>query len=584
MDNARIAAAFDELADLLELRGENPFRVRAYRSGAHAIRDLSDPISTILDDPQHGLAELPGIGETLAEKARQLVESGTLQQLETLRREIPPGVVAMVRIPGLGAKKAAALHQQLGVDSLEALRAACQDGRVRSLKGFGAKTEKMILDGLAIAVAAGQRVYWATADSTAAAIGQHMQQCPEVNRMQWAGSYRRGRETVGDLDLLVVAKDRQAVMDHFEAYPELSQRIARGERGKVSIRIGQSFQVDMRLVDETQFGAALQYFTGSKQHNVRLRRLAQARGLKLNEYGLLRQSDQQWVAGATEEEIYAALELPWIPPELREDRHEFDWAAAGKLPDLVNTAQLLGDLHMHTSASDGSATIRQMADAAIQRGLHYIAITDHSKRVSMAHGLDESRLRDQWRMIDEIRPEYEGRLLILKGIECDILEKGGLDLADDCLAEADWVLASVHYGQRQSRQQITERILEAIQHPHVDCIAHPTGRLINRREPYQVDLDAVMQAAASAGKLLELNANPARLDLNDIHAAAAKRAGIPIVISSDAHSPEGLEVMRFGVMQARRAGLSAADIANAAPADAFFKRRREARRWRSKPC
>ena len=570
MDNSRIADAFEELADLLEFRGENPFRVRAYRNGAHAIRDLDESVSAVLADADRDLAEIPGIGTTLAEKARVLVETGTLPQLESLREEIPDGVIAMVRIPGLGAKKAATLHRELDIDSLDALRDACQAGLVQKLKGFGAKTEKMILDGLSIAQAARERVYWASADELAESIGNHMRACPAIKKMEWAGSYRRGRDTVGDLDLLAVSTDRNAAMDHFEAYPDRSQTIARGEEKKVSIRVGKAFQVDMRLVDEAEFGAALQYFTGSKEHNVRLRRLAQTKGLKINEYGVFRESDQQRLGGESEQDVYAAVGLPWIPPELREDRQEFEWAAEGKLPDLITADSIRGDLHMHTSASDGVATIREMADAAILRGLSYIAITDHSKRVSMAHGLDVDRLLDQWRMIDEIRDEYEGRLVILKGIECDILEKGGMDLPDDCLAEADWVLASVHYGQKQSREQITDRILGAIDNPHVDCIAHPTGRLINRREPYQVDLDAVMKAAAKKGTFMELNANPARLDLSDTHAAAAKRLAIPIVISTDAHSTDGLDVMRFGIKQARRAGLTADDVPNTLAADAFL--------------
>lgn len=573
MDNAKIADRFEELAELLEFRGENPFRVRAYRAGAHAIRDLDEPVAAWLTDPARNLADLPGIGETLAEKARVLVTTGTLPQLEALREAIPESVIAMLRIPGLGAKKASRLHQELQIDSLTALRRACEADQVSKLKGFGAKSQAMILAGLAIAEAAGQRVLWATAKGIADAIAAHMADCPTIRRMEWAGSLRRGRETVGDLDLLVVATDREAAMDRFEAYPERTQSIARGDDKKVAIRVRNSFQVDLRLVEEDEFGAALQYFTGSKEHNVRLRRLAQSQGLKLNEYGVFREADGVKVAGATEPEVYRAVGLDWIPPELREDRQEFEWAATGKLPELITLDAIRGDLHMHTTASDGTATIREMADAAIRRGLQYIAITDHSQRVSMAHGLDPRRLREQWRMIDQIRDEYAGRLVILKGIECDILEKGGMDLPADCLAEADWVLAAVHYGQRQSREQLTERILGAIEDPHVDCLAHPTGRLIDRREAYEVDLDAVMRAAVTHGKFLELNANPARLDLHDVHAAAAKRLGIPIVISTDAHSPEGLDVLVCGINQARRAGLTAADVANTQPAETWLRRR-----------
>lgn len=572
LDNSKIADSFDELAELLEFRGENPFRVRAYRNGARAIRQLDESVLSIVLDPSRSLSDIPGIGSTLAEKTRTLIETGSLPQLESLRQAVPESVLAMTRIPGLGAKKAAVLHLELSIDSLEDLRQACEAGEVRKLKGFGAKTEQMILAGLQIAQAANERIYWSAADELVAHISQHMQVCRGIEQMEWAGSYRRGRETVGDLDLLVVATDRDQAMDRFESYPNRTQTIARGEQKKISIRVGKAFQVDMRLVDAEEFGAALQYFTGSKEHNVHLRRLAAARGLKINEYGVFRDSDNQRVGGSTEQEVYGAVGLPWIPPELREDRQEFTLAQQEALPQLITESMMIGDLHMHTSATDGTATIREMADAAIAQGLQYIAITDHSKRVSMANGLDADRARAQWKVIDSLRDEYAGRLTILKGIECDILEAGGMDLPDDCLAEADWVLASVHYGQRQPRQQITDRILGAIENPHVDCIAHPTGRLINRREPYDVDVETVIKAAAANGTLLELNANPARLDLNDIHLAAAKRLGVKFVINTDAHSTDGLSVMRFGILQARRGGLTSADVVNSEAGRAFLDR------------
>lgn len=570
LDNSKIADALEELAELLEFRGENPFRIRAYRNGARAIRDLDESVASILADESRSLADIPGIGSTLEEKSRTLIETGSLPQLESLREAVPESVLAMTRIPGLGAKKAAVLHKELSIDSLEDLKKACDAGEVRKLKGFGAKTEEMILAGLQIAAAAGERIYWSKADQLVSEISAHMKRCDAIEKMEWAGSYRRGRETVGDLDLLVVAKNRAQVMDHFEAFPERTQTIARGEK-KISIRVGKSFQVDMRLVEANEFGAALQYFTGSKDHNVHVRRIAGSKGLKINEYGVFRESDNERIAGATEEELYRSIGLPWIAPELREDRNEFELAEKNRLPALIEESDMVGDLHMHTSATDGTATLREMADAAIAKGLKYIAITDHSKRVSMANGLDADRLRAQWKMIDEMRGEYEGRLTILKGIECDILEAGGMDLPDDCLAESDWVLASVHYGQRQPRQQITDRILGAIANPHVDCIAHPTGRLINRREPYDVDLEVVMKAAAANGTLLELNANPARLDLNDTHLAMAKRLGNRFVINTDAHSTDGLYVMRFGIKQARRGGLTKADVMNTKSISEFLE-------------
>ncbi|MGV3486001.1 MAG: helix-hairpin-helix domain-containing protein, partial [Planctomycetaceae bacterium] len=387
MDNAKIADTFDELAELLEFRGENPFRVRAYRNGARAIRDLDESVQAIVADPSRSLADIPGIGATLAEKTRVLIETGSLPQLEALRQEVPESVLAMTRIPGLGAKKAAVLRRELSIDSLEDLRKACEAGEVRKLKGFGAKTEAMILAGLEIAQSANERIYWAAADELVAHMTAHMRRCPAIERMEWAGSYRRGRETVGDLDLLVVARDRDEAMDHFEAYTNRTQTIARGEQKKISIRVGKAFQVDMRLVEPTEFGAALQYFTGSQDHNVHLRRLAAAKGLKINEYGVFREADDLRVGGESEEEVYRAVGLPWIPPELREDRHEFTLAQKNALPELITESMMQGDLHMHTSASDGKATLREMADAAIARGLKYIAITDHSKRVSMANGL-----------------------------------------------------------------------------------------------------------------------------------------------------------------------------------------------------
>ena len=573
LDNHAIARVFDEMALLLEFRGENPFRIRAYQNGAKAIRELDEPAAEILADSSRQLSDVPGVGKTLVDKTRTLVDTGSLPQLEELRQKVPAVAIAMARIPGLGAKKAVKLQAELSIESLDDLKAACQEDKVSKLKGFGAKTQAAILDGISIAQAAADRLRYSTADELAAAIGKHMKSCDGIEKMEFAGSYRRKRETVGDLDLLVVAKDRAAAMDHLEAYPDQVQTIGRGET-KISIRVHPAFQVDMRCVEADQFGAALQYFTGSQAHNIRTRRMATAKGYKLNEYGVFPEGeDAQPIAGKTEADVYAAIGLPWIPPELREDRLEFDLAESEDgLPELITVDDIRGDLHMHTTATDGQSTIREMADAAIERGLSYIAITDHSQRVAMAGGLDATRAIEQWEMIETIRSEYEGRLTILKGIECDILEPGGMDLPDDVLAQADWVLGSIHYGQKQPRDQITERILGAIENPHVDCIAHPTGRLINRRPPYDVDMDAVMKAAKKHGKWMELNANPARLDLNDTHLAQAKRMGIPIVINTDAHAIVNLDLMKYGIAQARRGGLTAADVANTRPVDEWLTR------------
>lgn len=566
MTNSQIADAFDEIADLLEFQGANPFRVRAYRNSARTIRDHAEPLASIVESDPHRLTELPGIGEDLAGKIVTLVQTGSLPMLEELRQQVPPSVLALLRIPGVGPKKAAALHRELGITTLDQLRDACTAGKVRQLKGFGEKTEQAILEGIQVAEQAHRRLYWAEADQIVQTLREHLRPCRAIQQLEFAGSYRRGKETVGDLDILVVARDAKEVMDCLAAFPETEEVLARGET-KMSLRLAGGLQVDVRVVPEASFGAALQYFTGSKEHNIILRGRARERGLKINEYGVFRVHDgkEERIAGRTEEEVYAALGLPLFPPELREGRHEFEWADRGQLPELITLDDLRGDLHMHTDASDGVASIQEMVAAAQSRGLSYIAITDHSQRVSMAHGLDPKRLRAQWKEIDRIRRDLPDGFTLLKGVECDILEKGGMDLPDDVLAEGDWVIASVHYGQKQSRQQITERILGALENPYVTIVAHPTGRLINRREPYQVDLDAVFAAAKKHKKMLELNANPMRLDLNDIYCAAAKEHGIPIVISSDAHSPAEIGVLRYGILQARRAGLTKKDVANTRP-------------------
>ena len=566
MTNAKLADVFEQVADLLEFQGANPFRIRAYRNGARTIRDYSEPVAGIVADDSRQLTDIDGIGKDLAQKCRVLVETGELPQLVELLAEIPSTVLDLLRIPSLGPKKAKILYTELGITTLNALRAACESGQVRGLKGFAAKTEAAILHGIEIAAIANQRILWAQADDIAQQLLRHLEPCSNVERMETAGSYRRGRETVGDLDILVVSTSPEEVMDRMDEFPDRAETIARGGT-KMSVRLSNGLSVDLRVVPAESFGAALQYFTGSKDHNVVLRGMARQQGLRINEYGVYRVqgNDQQYVAGAEEADVYAALDLPWFPPELRESRCEFEWAQERSLPELIQLSDIRGDLHMHTTATDGKATLEEMIEAAQRRGLSYIAITDHSQRVSMARGLDATRLCAQWDQIDRLNSEWNGDFTVLKGIECDILEKGGMDLPDDVLAHGDWVLASVHYGQKQPRRQITDRILGAIDNPHVTAIAHPTGRLLNQREPYDVDMDEIFAAAAQHGKMLELNANPHRLDLNEIHCAAAKQYGIPIVINTDAHSITGLDVMRFGILQARRGGLTKNDVANTRP-------------------
>jgi DNA polymerase (family 10) len=558
MTNAEIAVAFDHVADLLEFKGENPFRVRAYRNAARTIGDLPRQVSDMLAAPDAQLTGIAGIGKDLAEKIQTLVRTRQFPMLEELRAEIPDSVLAMLRIPGLGPKRAAILFHELDVKTLDQLRAACQSHRVQDLKGFGEKMEATILEGIGIAAEVGKRFLWAEADQLVQDIYAYMRSAKAVQAIEAAGSYRRKKETVGDLDFLVVADDAAAVMDHFAAYPGRAANLARGDT-KMAIRLTTGLQIDLRVVPSESFGAALQYFTGSQAHNIILRGLAKDRKMKINEYGVFK--GEKRIAGRTEEEVYAALDLPCFPPEIREARFEFQWAEKGPLPELITLDDIQGDLHMHSTWSDGLASFEEMIEAAKARGRKYVAITDHSKRVTMAGGLDEQRLRQQWAQIDAYNAHHRG-ITVLKGVEMDILEQGEMDVSDAVLAEADWVVASVHFGQKQSRERITQRIINALENPYVSAIAHPTGRLLTRRKPYEVDLEAVLNAAREHGKCLELNAHPSRLDLDDVACTMAQVHGVPVVISTDAHSVDGLDAMRYGVQQARRGGLTAADVAN----------------------
>ncbi len=569
--NVEIATAFEEMADLLELSGENAFRIRAYRNGAKAIRDLSESVAELIYAGTD-LTTIDGIGATLAEKSAVLVKTGNLPQLEKLRKDVPTTLRDIMQVPGVGAKKAMKMFQELQIFDLASLRAACEAGLVASLKGFGAKTQQSILQNMQIAEKASRRLMIDQADHLVERLQDHMKKCAAVHRHDFAGSYRRGKETVGDLDMLVISDDNESVMDHFASFSSIQEIIARGDT-KMSIRVTDSFQVDLRVVAEKSWGAALQYFTGSKEHNVHLRGLAKSKGMKINEYGVFDVNDETKVlAGEDEEAIYRLVGMQWVPPEMREDRGEFEAAVQSRFDSLIQLSDIRGDLHMHTVATDGENTIEEMAAAAKARGLEYIAITDHSKRVSMARGLDEARLLKQWEEIDTINKKSDGKFLILKGIECDILEDGRMDIADECLAQADWVTASIHYGQRQPREQITQRILGALENPNVHAISHPTGRLISRREPYEVDLSALIVSAKTHGKYLELNANPSRLDLNDINTAAAIAAGVVIVINTDAHSISNLDLMKFGITQARRAGVVPGNVLNTLPLDKLKER------------
>lgn len=558
--NADIAADFDELADLLEIEGANPFRIRAYRNAARTLRDLPSDVTAMLERGED-LTELPGIGKDLAAKIKEIIETGTAAMLEEHRKTVPATLTELLKIPGIGPKRVKALYHDLGIRTLDQLQKAAEEGRVRSLRGFGEKTERYILNQLKARTGEEKRFKLAIATQYAEALIAYLKESRGVKHVVAAGSYRRAKETIGDLDILVTAAPGSAVMDRFVSYPEVEEVLAQGAT-KASLRLACKLQVDVRVVPKESYGAALQYFTGSKAHNVALRQMAQQQGLKINEYGVFK--GDQSVAGATEESVYASVGLPWIPPELRENRGEFDAALAGRLPALVEVADLKGDLHAHTKATDGQNSIKEMAEAARDRGLEYLAITDHSRRLTMAKGLDTDRLFEQLEEIDRLNASSIG-ITLLKGIEVDILEDGSLDLPDDDLSRLDLVVGAVHSHFRLSREKQTERILRAMDHPYFTILAHPTGRLIDERVPYDVDMPRVIRHARERGCFLEVNAHPIRLDLTDTDCQMAKEAGVMVSINSDAHSTLDFWNLRYGVGQARRGWMGKYDVLNTRP-------------------
>ena len=565
MQNPDIARLFDEVADLLEIQDANPFRVRAYRNAARTIRDFPEPIADLVRAGTKDLTEIAGIGDDLAEKIAAIVTTGELPLRKQLASKLPAGLLDLLRIPGLGPKRVKLLYKKLKVKSAADLAAALDKGRIQKLKGFGPKMEEKMRAGLGQAQVGERRMLLNEAEVQATAVVVYLEASGAIRQIEVAGSYRRRRETIGDLDIVVTSGESAQAMDRFVAYGEVAEVISKGEtRATVKLRGG--LQVDLRAVEPDAYGAALLYFTGSKAHNIELRKIAQEQSYKLNEYGLFKGTRR--AAGKTEDEIYSKLGLDWIPPELREARGEIALAREHRLPHLVEVKDIRGDLQMHTSATDGKGTIEDMAHAARALGYQYIAITDHSKRVTMALGLDAKRLREQWKAIDAWNATSRG-FTILKSIELDILENGKLDLPDDVLAEADYVVATIHYGITQSEKELTKRLVGAAEHPWVDAIGHPTGRLVGKREPYAFDFEALCRACAATGCLLELNGHPERMDLPDTLAAAGKQHGVRFVLSTDSHQPGNLPFMKYAVYLARRAGLEAGDIVNTRPLMAF---------------
>jgi DNA polymerase (family 10) len=551
VQNAEIAAMFDQTADLLEIKGENQFRVRAYRKAARTIEGLPQSVRGMLA-AEADLSELPGIGKDLAGKIADIVKAGHFNLLDELKKKLPGEVGDMAALPGLGPKRIKLLYTKLRIHTLDDLRRAIKAGRLRKLRGFGAVMEKKLAGALEKPVAE-KRFKLAVAEAEADALVAYLR---DGGRVVAAGSYRRRRDTVGDLDILVTSKHGAAVADKLIAYENVASVLAHGPtRATVMLRSG--LQVDVRAVPEQSYGAALLYFTGSKAHNIALRGIANDRKWKLNEYGLF--SGKKRIGGATEEEIYDRLGLAYVPPEMREDRGEIALAKANQLPHLVSIADIRGDLHAHSDWTDGTAPIAEMAAAAQACGYEYMALTDHSRRVTMAHGLDPARVARQIREVNKLNTQLKG-FTVLKGIEVDILKDGTLDLPDSTLEKLDVVVASVHSFFDLPREAQTARMVRAMQNRHVSIIGHPTGRLIGEREPYEIDMDLVLSAARDMGCFLEINAEPDRLDLNDLHAHAAKSKGVKLAVSTDAHTVNAFRYIRFGIDQARRGWLTPDDV------------------------
>ncbi len=562
MNNAEIASTFEEMADVLEIKNENPFRIRAYRNAVRSIEVMTTPLSRMIEEKKP-LTDLPGIGKEMASHIREMVETGTLGYRDELLAEIPRSLLDLMRLPGVGPKKAKKLWDELEIATVDQLEEAAKAGRIAGVAGFGAKTQDKILAGIQDWRQHASRMLLIEAERFVEPLLGHLRAIPEVERLEVAGSYRRRRETVGDIDLLAIATVPGPVMEAFIHYPQVGKVLMAGDT-RATVTLGTGLQVDLRVVPPDCYGAALVYFTGSKEHNVKLRRRAVEQGLRISEYGVFREPEGDLVAGREEADVYATVGLPWIPPELREDRGEIEAAAAKALPRLIEQGNLRGDLHMHSVWSDGRSTIEEMVAACAARGYEYMVISDHSKALAMTNGLDAYRLREQWKEIDEVRARHP-EIHVLKAMEVDILADGALDLEDEMLAGLDLVLVSLHSRFELPADQQTQRVLKALEHPEVNVFCHPTARIINRRKPVEMDVDLILRRAAELGVVVELNASPHRLDLKDDHLRLARKLGCRIVISTDSHRTTELDFMRCGIEQARRAGLEAGDVVNTLP-------------------
>ncbi|MRI58369.1 MAG: DNA polymerase/3'-5' exonuclease PolX [Epsilonproteobacteria bacterium] len=553
--NAEIARMFRTYADMLEIKGANPFKVRAYRNAARTIENIAKPLEELVKEG-YDLTRLPGIGADLSQYIKEIVTTGRFSKLEEIKEQIPPALVELLSIEGLGPKRIKILYEELGIESMEDLRRAAQNGKIQGLPGFGPTLVQKILKGIRLAKKAGHRFKWSEAKEYVEDLLAYMRQIP-LTHLEVAGSFRRKKETVGDLDILATAKDFSEVIRHFVKYPKIKEVVSAGST-RSTVILNNDLQVDLRSVEDESYGSALHYFTGSKAHNIEVRKLAMELGLKVNEYGVFRGEER--IAGRTEEEVYQAVGLCYIEPELRENRGEIEACREGRLPDLITLADMRGDLHTHSTFSDGKNSIEEMARAAMELGYSYIAITDHSKRLSVARGVDEKKILQELEQIDMINEKVE--IEILKGIEVDILEDGSLDMDESLLRRLDLVVGAVHSKFNLPKKQQTDRIVKALQSGYLHILAHPTGRIIGQREPMDLDMERILSQAREHGVAMEVNAQPERLDLDDVTIKLAKEMGVKMAINSDAHNIFSLRYMEYGINQARRGWCEAKDVIN----------------------
>ncbi|MBI5885912.1 MAG: DNA polymerase/3'-5' exonuclease PolX [Deltaproteobacteria bacterium] len=564
MENGEIARIFHEIADLLEIKGEDRFRIRSYRNAADTIEAMAESLRVLYEAGEKGLEHIPGVGKGIREKIIEMLTTGACAFHDGLLKELPPGIFDILKVSGVGPKKAMLLYQELGISDLDALEQAAKTHKLHTLPGIGEKTEQNLLKAIRDLRVVSASFSQNTGHAYAESIIARLKRAPGVSGVEAAGSLRRWKDTIHDIDIICITDRPEDAMHSFVTHPDVKEVVAHGET-KSSVRLRNGMQADLRVLDEVSYGSGLLYFTGSKAHNVALREMAKHKGLKINEYGVFKEPGDVRVAGATEEEVYRSIGLPWIPPELRENRGEIEAALKGALPRLVELGDIKGDLHSHTTESDGASSLEAMADAAMERGYAYLNVTDHSKAVGIAHGLDDKRLLAQIKAIDAFNERLRkagNEFRLLKGAEVDIRADGTLDHPDELLAKLDCVVAAIHSGFNMTKDAMTSRIIKGLEGGRVNILAHPTGRLIGVREPYALDMEAVMNAAAAGGVSLELNSYPERLDLSDAHCRMAKEKGILVAISTDAHATTHMGNIVYGVMGARRGWLGKDDVLN----------------------